>query len=334
MLKIPRTTVSSLTSPNRLHDPKPKFFGPFITRVVGTDDNGVVCVVTSRRHRKQLQPLKLIELERLLHEPIPKKIWLRFWAPKKLSWWLAVSFILGSALFALGAAITIFPDLLTPWWHRPTINNLVYFAGSIFFTTGGYLQWLQSVNGDLATISDQPGAQKPRWRWIGWRPRNLGYIASFVQLIGTILFNFNTGDALFTGLSSTDKNIVIWSPNMVGSICFLISSILSYFESAHRLGYFNLKDITIWMAILNLFGSITFQISAASSYVEGDGTLWWSFGSYWGTFSGGLFFLMASYLLIPEIFEETGEVAKTPRMRKPTQSGAQDGIQGVTPSSA
>jgi hypothetical protein len=164
---------------------------------------------------------------------------------------MAISFMLGSALFGLGAAIAIFPGLLSPWWHTPTVNNAVYFLGSIFFTTAGTMQWLQAVNADLADIARNPDGEKPRWRWFAWRPRNLGYLASFVQLIGTILFNFNTGDALFSGLSTDEQNLVIWTPDMVGSICFLVSSVLAYLEVAHRMGYFDLKDITIWMALLN-----------------------------------------------------------------------------------
>ena len=234
---------------------------------------------------------------------------------------MAISFIIGSALFALGAALVIFPDFLTPWWHIPTVNNLVYFVGSIFFTVAGYLQWLQAINGDLAQIQSGGKLKKPRWHWIGWRPRNLGYLASFVQLIGTILFNFNTGDALFSSLSSVEKNVVIWTPNMVGSIFFLISSVLAYLEAAHRLGYLDLKDITIWMALVNILGSIAFQISAVASFVEPNGALWWPAGSSWGTFIGGLCFLAASYLLIPEIFEEEGEMSKSPTPPEEVNSG-------------
>lgn len=301
---------------------------------MGTGDDGIAYVITSRRHRKNIQPLKLIAGKKLRHEPVPSKEWLRFWAPKKLSWWIAIAFMIGSALFSLGAAITIFPTLLTPWWHQASINNLVYFTGSIFFTTGAYMQWLQSINGDLEAISSDPDVHQTRWHWFGWRPRNLGYLASSTQLIGTILFNVNTGDDFFTGLTTLERDIVIWSPNMFGSICFLLSSVLSYFEVTHRIGYFNLRDFTVWMAIMNFFGSVTFQISAVASFVEGDGSLWWSFGSYWGTFTGGFFFFIASYLLIPEIFEKVGEIAKHRDGPKPTKSDTQEGIQGITPSSA
>lgn len=325
--------VSAERSPVRLNNPRAQYFGPFITRMIGTDDDGNDCIVTSRRHRKHLQPLQVVDADRLIHEQMPAKAWLRFWAPTKFSWWMAIFFMIGSALFALGAALTMFPSLLGAWWHEPVINNLVFFIGSIFFTLAGSMQFFEVVNADIADIMKAlSGATKtkPRWHFFVWRPRNLGYLACMIQVVGTILFNFNTGDAFFAGLSATEKNIVIWSPNMLGSIFFLASSVFAYLEVAHRIGYFNLTDITIWMSLLNFTGSVAFQISAIASFFEKDGYLLWLAGSNWGTFLGGIFFLIASYLLIPELFEEEGEIAKKKRaMATSSPSAPEDAPQGA-----
>ena len=290
---------------------RPWYFGPFITRLTGITDQGTQCVVTSRRHRKHLQPLLLVDAELLIHEALPRKIWSRLWAPRELSWWLAWAFIIGSALFTLGAALALFPSVLTPWWHLPLVNNLVYVIGSVFFTIGGYLQWLQSVNANLDQVLSSSSSGPVRWRWFGFHPRNLGYLASLIQLIGTILFNFDTSDALFNSLSSSEENLVIWSPDLVGSICFLISSGLAYLETSHRVGYFKFSDLTLWIVIVNLLGSILFQISACADYFLSDGTLWWTFGCNGGTFLGGACFLIASYLLIPELSEESAGIEVT-----------------------
>ena len=285
--------------------------GPFITRVTGSDANGIPCLVTSRRHRKSLQPLLLLDAERRFHEALPRKIWTRLWAPSELSWWLALAFLTGSVLFTLGAAIALFPSFLSPWWHLPIVNNLVYVIGSVFFTIGGTLQWLQSVNANLDQIIKGSGSGPVRWRWFGFHPTNLGYMASLVQLIGTILFNFDTADALFHSVSATEENLIIWSPDLVGSICFLLSSGLSYLEAVHRFGYFKFRDLTIWIVVLNLVGSIFFQISACADFFITNDSLWWTLGCNGGTFLGGVCFLAASYLLIPESIEETAGVEKT-----------------------
>ena len=59
-----------------------------------------------------------------------------------------------------------------------------------------------------------------------------------VQLFGTLLFNFNTADAMITGLSWRQQDALIWLPNMIGSICFLVASYLAYIEVSH--GMFSL----------------------------------------------------------------------------------------------
>lgn len=48
-----------------------------------------------------------------------------------------------------------------------------------------------------------------QWRWFAWRPRNAGYLASLIQFIGTLLFNFNTADAMISGLSWLQQDIFI-----------------------------------------------------------------------------------------------------------------------------
>ncbi len=296
-----------------MQDLKPKFFGPFLTWISGTDEHGNRCIVTSRRHRKHLQPLMVTDKDDRLHESIPRKVWLHFCEPRNSSWWLAIFFIIGSALFTFGAALQIFPSFLSAWWHLPTVNNCVYFVGSMFFTTSATMQFIEVINADITTIketrSKTPG-KKLTLRWFAWRPRNLGYLASFTQLIGTVLFNFNTADALFQNVSPTGENLIIWSPDLSGSILFLASSAFAYLEVTHHIGYTKFTDLTLWIAMVNALGSIAFMESAFVSFYEPDGSIWWIPGSTWGTFSGGIAFMIASYLLIPELFEEEGEISK------------------------
>ena len=307
MTSHPRKRSTQVGSPGRLASPRLRHFGPFVTWLVGEGDAGDTWVVTSRRHRKNLQPLRLKEAGKLPHEAFPAKVWFEFWAPSQLSWWMALSFVLGSALFAIGAAVSLWPALWPSWAGAPFVNNLTYFIGSIFFTLAGGMQFLESINADLNDIEDSKGdveATSHAWRWFAWRPRDLGYLASGVQFVGTILFNFSTGDALVAGLTVASQESAVWGPDMLGSVCFLAASAFGYLEVSHRLGYWNVADLALWMAVLNAVGSIAFQVSAVASYVEGGNLVWWAQGSNAGTFIGALFFLVASYLLIPELFEE------------------------------
>ena len=56
----------------------------------------------------------------------------------------------------------------------------------------------------------------------------------------------------------------------------------------------------------------------------------WLTGTNWGTFLGGICFLVASYLLIPELFEEEGAIAQKKRAKDtPSPAGPQGLRQGA-----
>ncbi|MDG2381238.1 MAG: hypothetical protein P8N76_06155 [Pirellulaceae bacterium] len=284
----------------------PVKFGPFVTRAVIEGIEGIEhapVLLTSRRHRKQLRPLRLLASAGLDHEPIPRKDWLRFWAPDRLSWWIAILFIIGSFLFAIAAAPSLWPLFFQGFLGQNAnpISNVTYFVGSLFFTSAASLQLFQSMNSDISRVGEGRGT---KWVWWAWRPRNLGYLASLIQFVGTLLFNLNTGSGL---VRQTHPDWAIWVPNMTGSICFLVASLCAYLEIAHRVRYFALNDLTFWIAVINGLGSVAFQISAFASYVDLNGQLLDAAVSNWGTFLGALCFLAASYLLIPEMFEKSSE---------------------------
>ena len=200
--------------------------GPFVTWVSQGRADGRSLLRTSRRHRKGLAPVIIPSRDvdpRIACSGL-KNEWLHFWAPTRSGWWIAVLFMVGAALFAAGGAQGAWPDSPAVQWIDPSLVGLVFFAGSLFFTAAAYLQWLEALNNDV-TVSTQTANDGPRdWRFFGWRPRNLGYLAALVQLAGTVLFNLNTADALMTGLGWEQQDLLIWTPDMVGSICFLVAS--------------------------------------------------------------------------------------------------------------
>ncbi|NOY12470.1 MAG: hypothetical protein GXP51_01895 [Deltaproteobacteria bacterium] len=149
--------------------------------------------------------------------------WLRFWAPQRLAWWISLLFIIGSACFIVGSFISIWPQLIPANLTGGDIINMVFFVGSLFFTMSAWLQFLEAINGDVGEIGTIVSGVHRNWRWFAWKPHNAGFCASLIQLIGTFLFNANTADAMLSGLTSAQEKSLIWIPDFIGSVCFLLA---------------------------------------------------------------------------------------------------------------
>jgi hypothetical protein len=278
--------------------------GPFITHRHWRLPDGTHLVALSRRHRKGLRPHRVSDVA--IADRAPDSHAAAFhhlWAPTRLAWWIAVLFLIGSSLFALGGAAATWPALVPAQLRDASLLGRVFVVGAVFFTSAAWLQWLESLNGDVAEALDD-GNDRP-WRWFGWRPRNLGYLASAVQLVGTLLFNVDTLDATRGGLFWVDEDLLVWTPDMLGCVCFLVASGLAYAEVSPRITSIAPRSISWWIAMVNLLGSVAFQISALYSLVlPGPAPGQALHLSNFYTALGGLCFFVASYLMIPELFDE------------------------------
>jgi hypothetical protein len=205
---------------------------------------------------------------------------------------MAVLFAIGSACFA-GAAIPTLAD------HIGSVaDNSIYFVGSLFFTTAGLLQYGQVVGADDPTLS---GAGARLRRLATWSPHRIDWLAAAVQSAGTLFFNISTAHALSTAATSTqDLNHAIWRPDAFGSICFLVSSYLSFAEVCHGSCRWMPRDLSWWITVGNLAGSVAFGVSAVASRFIAPGQVRNADWTALGTFVGGLCFLGASILLLPE----------------------------------
>ena len=90
--------------------------------------------------------------------------------------------------------------------------------------------------------------------------------ASLTHLVGTIMFNLNTADAMITGMTWRETDLLVWTPNMVGCVCFLVASYLAYAEVSHGAASFAPRSVSWWIAVVNLLGSVAFQLSALYSF--------------------------------------------------------------------
>lgn len=285
--------------------PHSHFTGPgFITKAIHHLEDGRRKIITSRRHRKGRGAMIVsTDDERPITKP-RKSPWLRFWAPEDLTWWVAVLFVIGSALFSVGGYCITFPKDLPPLLNYQNSLNWIFFTGSLFFTSAAYCQLLESMNaGDSQGLFSEENPTSA-FQWLAWYPKRIGYQSSLVQFVGTVMFNFNTGNAFFSDLDWLQFNFLIWIPNILGCICFLIASRLAFMEVCHGYWGWRPDNIEWWITLLNLLGSISFMISALYGLAvpPNDVSASFTWLSALFTFLGGLFFLIASYLLLPEMF--------------------------------
>ncbi len=185
------------------------------------------------------------------------------------NWRIGVLFMIGSACFAAPSVPTV--SSLLP----AELIATVYFVGSLFFTAAGLLQF-RSANG------------------------RADFIASGVQFIGTLLFNVSTAGAFFDSLEPVGQDLVIWTPDVWGSAAFLISSTIAQVVAVRdvkrgispaairrrhpnwptpvqRIGMAlrrdwreaarGMRSDELWIATINLAGSIAFGLSAIAAFV-------------------------------------------------------------------
>jgi hypothetical protein len=146
---------------------------------------------------------------------------------------IGVLFMIGSACFAV-ASLPGASSL------SHAVVGVTYFIGSLFFTTAAFEQ-LRTARG---------------------RGTQVG--AAAIQFIGTLYFNVTTFTGMSDSLSARQADLLVWSPDAFGSVCFLVSSVLA--------------EIAVWgplvparrSASLNLVGSVAFGISAVAAVVIPD----------------------------------------------------------------
>jgi hypothetical protein len=218
-----------------------------------------------------------------------------WWAPGAVGWWVGVLFAMGATLFALGAA-PYFPHAA-----GAKVDAIVFFAGSIFFTSAAFLQYLEAVN---ARRDELDG--RHRVRVFAWEPKNLAWWSSLVQLFGTLYFNASTFHAIWTEvLKPSQVDHLVWKPDVYGSICFLIASSIAWVELGHVLRAKRPRTYSWWIVYLNIAGSVFFGISGIASFVlPTSGHLANKFLVNMGTFVGALCFLVGAISLLPERSQE------------------------------
>ncbi|WP_339736121.1 hypothetical protein [uncultured Gimesia sp.] len=271
---------------------------PFVTHRLFRHADGSIREWLSRKHRKGLMARELG-----LTEAVGKLLIRCLWMPRELNWWIGSVFALGASLFAIASILSLAPDLAAALSLAPSQVNAIYFAGSIPFTTAAYLQLFQAANS--GALPDEDREPPGRLKVFGWKPDNVGWLSCALQFAGTILFNFNTFDAMLPSLSWFDTDLVVWIPNFVGSILFLASGYLAFIETGHQYWAWRPGNLSWWIVLINLLGCLGFMISALLALTLPEPTApWRDTLSVTFTLQGAICFFLGAVLMLPETVRE------------------------------
>lgn len=217
------------------------------------------------------------------------------WAPTQLSWWIAVLFMIGAAHFALGCVL-----YLTAFSHE-LIMDAVFFIGSIFFTSAAYCQLHQSI----PSINIVKSWRQLMRQSLVWQPHHIAFLSAFSQFMGTLMFNMNTFDAFFN-LSWFAQDVLVWTPNILGSLLFQLSGCLAVYEIFGRWwcwpSFSRRQGIHWWITFINLMGCVAFLISALLAFAMPNPIS--SLMATWSTIFtllGACCFFVGAYLMWPEM---------------------------------
>jgi hypothetical protein len=248
--------------------------------------DGVVVRWESRRHRKHRKPA----------------IGSTWWAPGARGWWIAVLFAIGSLLFALGS-VSAYASAVGARW-----DTVTYFIGSLFFTAASFLSYREAV--DAAPSGQHPAHR----RFFTYQPGRIDWWSTAVQLVGTVYFNVSTGVAMADDLSARTASQHVWRPDAIGSVCFLVSSFLAWYEVCHGWLAWRPRVWSWWITLLNLIGSIAFGVSAVAGYINPvTGQVHNATRANTQTLIGAVCFLIGALLLLPERTEEAQPAATQAR---------------------
>jgi hypothetical protein len=202
--------------------------------------------------------------------------------------WMALLFATGSLCFLIGP----FPGYAS--LVGASAVAITFFAGSILFTGGGAVQtWL------AAPARHDAGAGRAAW----W--------AAVVQSAGTLFFNATTLHAIDTATSNSAYDRVVWRPDALGSVCFLVSGVIAY-RAVDRHARRAERRPGWWEPAVNLLGCVFFGVAAVAGYlVPATGSILDLAAANWTTAAGAACFLACAVATL-----RTGHTSKSPRQRR------------------
>jgi hypothetical protein len=188
-------------------------------------------------------------------------------------------------------------------------------VGGVFFTSGGYASVLQVAN---APREVDGVVRAPRWRWWSTEPGRLDWASAVALFVGTLYFGASLAVALVGDLTTAQLHRLVWSPEIIGCVLFLVSGHLALTEMHRDRPPGARADLGWWIVVVNQVGSALFMAAGIAAFVRpatGDEL---AVGiANWATFSGAACFAAAGAMQEFERPGGTGHFAgRRPRSAK------------------
>ncbi|MEV7182077.1 hypothetical protein [Kitasatospora sp. NPDC093679] len=273
--------------------PRAEGAGPFTTRVTWALPEGGTAVWESRPARRRgLLAVRVPGGGAVRHARADEVSVARL---RRLNTVASVAFVLGGALFAAGASVAQFGS------GDATTSAVIYFVGGLCFNTGGYVTLLQVINAPRHVAGGAGALVTRRWRWWRYEPMRVDWLSAFVLFAGTLVFAVNLLDSFLQGLSVQQVNRLIWTPDVIGCVLFLVSGHLGFVEVCHGSPRVLPRDLGWWIVAVNQLGSVLFMVSALAAFTKpSTGSLVNADIANWGTITGALCFSVGGVL---QLFE-------------------------------
>jgi O-antigen/teichoic acid export membrane protein len=136
-----------------------------------------------------------------------------------------------------------------------------------------------------------------RWRWWSTEPGNLEWGSAVALFVGTLYFGASLLAALIGDLTTAQEHRLVWSPEVVGCVLFLVSGHLALLglRRERRLGHCDALDLRI--AVVNQAGSALFMVAAIAAFVRPPTGDELAVGvANWSTFAGAACFAAAGVM--------------------------------------
>jgi hypothetical protein len=209
---------------------------------------------------------------------------------KRLTWINAVAataFVIGGSLFCVGAL------LAQAHVGGPRLAAAVLMVGGVFFTTGGYASVLQVANAPRAAGADGV-VRAGEWHWWSTEPGRLDWASAVALFVGTLYFGASLMAALVGDLTTAQDHRLVWAPEFVGCVLFLVSGHLALTEMHRDRPRGRRTDLGWWIVVVNQVGSTLFMAAAVAAFVRPETGDEVAVGiANWSTFAGAACFALA-----------------------------------------
>jgi len=192
----------------------------------------------------------------------------------------ATAFVIGGSLFCVGAL------LAQAHVGGPRLAAAVFLAGGVFFTTGGYSSVLLAAN-----------SRGEEWRWWSTEPGRLEWASAVALFIGTLYFGGSLLAALIGDLTTAQEHRLVWSPEVVGCVLFLVSGHLALVQLRRERRQGGGTSLGWRIAVVNQVGSVLFMVAAIAAFVRPTTGDELAVGiANWSTFAGAACFAAAGVM--------------------------------------